>query len=364
MKTTNDIKSVPGFTYTRAGSATAWRKDGTLAEFAPNVPRITDRGVLIEGQRTNRMPRWDPTAAQIASKDNCVDVAAPTVAPLAGRNWIALDNSSAPGYLYQAVPVAASTVFTISVFVETVDGGQPVAGINATSGDFGFVLASDLVLSSAAYRRVAGNVWLVSVTATTKAITTGTNAGIVRYNGQSTRPLKFSGFQIEQASDASSPIITTGALVTRGADNLSLAKTIAAGEDFTVVVKARFTTAEFGRIFSWDAGSDADNIRISRRSDGTISFVAEVGGTQNSQNFIGPITGPADIRYAIRRSGRALTAIVNGGPISAAINIDMPTLTTIFVGRSRTAGVSFSETKSLTLFPYAVTDAELVEMTR
>src|SRR5690606_37479988 len=85
--------AVPGLTYSRTGAATAWRKDGTLAEFAPNVMRRTDAGVTIEGQRTNLMLRWDPTAALVTSKANCTDVAAPVAAPLAGRNWVSLDNT-------------------------------------------------------------------------------------------------------------------------------------------------------------------------------------------------------------------------------------------------------------------------------
>lgn len=31
--------TAPDLTYTRTGAATAWRLDGTLAEFAPNVIR-------------------------------------------------------------------------------------------------------------------------------------------------------------------------------------------------------------------------------------------------------------------------------------------------------------------------------------
>lgn len=217
------LMAVPGVTYSREGTATAFRADGTLAEFAPNVPRITDKGVLIEGQRTNLFARWDPTAAQIATKNKCADATAPAVAPLAGRNWIALDNTAGVAYAYHPAVVPPAQVVTASVLVETADGSQPVAG-PAGVGDFSFVVSAvggQLSAATFSYVRKTGNVWLVSATGTT-GTTNLTAAGINRAPAQNQRPLKFSGFQLEEASTPSSPIITTGAAATRGADNLAL----------------------------------------------------------------------------------------------------------------------------------------------
>lgn len=157
------ITDLPGLTYTRTGSATAWRKDGTLAVFAPNVPRITDAGVTIEGQRTNLFARWDPTAAQVplgGTAVNCTNAASPPNAPLAGRNWIALDNSTAIAVAWSACQsVPASTVVTFSMLVETSDGSQPVWGTADTSGvDFQVRTqnGADLLSPSAKYIRRSG----------------------------------------------------------------------------------------------------------------------------------------------------------------------------------------------------------------
>lgn len=160
------LLDLPGVTYSRTGGATAWRADGTLAEFAANVPRITDAGITIEGQRTNLFARWDPTAAQIGTKGNCTDVAAPAVAPLAERNWITLDNTAATAFGYQAPSLTASTVYTLSALVETPDGSQPIVGGSAT-GDFGFYVSGLAAAVSPSYKKLIGNVWLASIQVTT-----------------------------------------------------------------------------------------------------------------------------------------------------------------------------------------------------
>lgn len=356
--------AVPNLTYTRTGAATAWRSDGTLVEFAPNVLRRTDAGVTIEGQRTNLMPRWDPTAAQIVRKAGCTDADAPVVAPLAGRNWIALDNSSATAFLYQVGPDAASTIYTISVFVETVDGSQPVAGTTTTSGDFGFVVAGGLVVSSATYRKVAGNIWLVSVTTTTNATPASTSAGIVRYDTQPKRPLKFSGFQLEQASTPSSPIITTGAAATVGADNLALAKTIAAGEDFTVVESADLAASApaVGEIlFGW--GNTTNGFYVLRNSSDAVSLRVFVAGTQT---IVGTATktGPRRLSAGVRRAGSAWSVVFDGGTISSSNIPGMPNLGIGSIGGFSGSNPIFGPIRQTTLFPFALTDAELVELTR
>lgn len=360
-----DILKVPGITYTRTGKATAWRLDGTLAEFEPNVPRITDAGITIEGQRTNLLARWDPTVAQIASKGNCADVAAPAVAPLPGRNWVALDNSATGAYIYQVGPNAASTAYTISVFVETADGSQPVVGTDTGSGDFGLVMASDLVQSSANYRRVAGNVWLVSATATTRATPTGTNAGVTRYTGQSKRPLKFSGFQLELGSTPSTPIITTGAAATRGSDNLMLEKPTAAGENFTIVVDANIpadTTASL-RLFEFDNGNANNRILIQRTLSGSLQMTIFVNAASQTVS-VPNVAGARNLRVAVKRSGLVYTMIIGGVKYDRTVE-SASELSRIFIGSGGGATApSYGQTRNLTILPYALTDAELINLTK
>lgn len=51
--------SVPGVSYSRSGVGLAGRSNGTLATMAADVPRITDRGLLLETAATNLFTRSD-----------------------------------------------------------------------------------------------------------------------------------------------------------------------------------------------------------------------------------------------------------------------------------------------------------------
>jgi hypothetical protein len=49
----SSLSSIPGWTFTRASSKTAVSSAGTIISFGPNVPAITDLGLLYEESRTN-----------------------------------------------------------------------------------------------------------------------------------------------------------------------------------------------------------------------------------------------------------------------------------------------------------------------
>lgn len=365
--------AVPGLTYTRTGSATAWRKDGTLAEFAPNVMRRTDAGVTIEGQRTNLFARWDPTLEQISTKGGYVsNVQPPANAPLTGRNWVGLGagNTSTPAYMYiQCSSVASSTTVTLSFLCETPDGTPPVYGTAAGDDfDVGFINGHPPTGISFSTIRRSGNIWECRLTGVTSAAGASVYAGVRRSSAaQNQRPLKFSGFQLELGARASTPIITTGAAATVGADNLALAKTIAAGEDFTALVEAVIqpSVGLVGSLLAVSDGTIANQVYIRRSTGGSLSAQTTVGGVATSTLSAAFASG-GKAKCAIRRSGKSITLAVNGvvvgqdGQPSASI-----ALSRINIGTRADVGQGEPSTyNSTTLFPFALTDAELVEMTK
>ncbi|MBB4797582.1 hypothetical protein HNP32_001306 [Brevundimonas bullata] len=370
------LLDLPGVTYTRAGTATAWRADGTLAEFAANVPRITDLGVLVEGQRTNLFARWDPTAAQVAvggTALNCSDAPAPANAPLSGRKWIALDNSDSTAAAWAACQsIPTSTVVICSLLVETPDGSQPVFGVNDAGVDFQLRSqnGADLTAPSAKYIRRSGNVWEVQVTGTTQASVPTTQFGPRRHQTANKRPLKFSGLQLEQASIASSPIITTGAAATRGADILSLAKTIAAGEDFTLLISVRHPASADGvqpqRYFQFDAGDNNNRLYMQRTGPSQAVEVGLMVGGEAVMTIPGPVVaGAAQVKGAVRRKGNTYTLALNGVIyLAKAPTVPPPNLTTLSIGQGRGASPLNATIQSLQIFPFAVSDAQLVSLTQ
>lgn len=221
----------PSFSLTRTGAGTAFALDGRVLPFASGQPRLTDRGLLQEGAATNLMTRFAPTAAQIATKANAADTLAPANAPMTGLDWIALDNTSALAYAYapsSAVP--ASTRVVMTLWVETPDGSPPAIGPNAGSDfDLRFHLGQMLTDITRAYRRLSGHVWECRVTGTTPGGVPGAYAGPYRQTNYTTRLLRFCGLdlQVTPSGAGTSPIVTTGASATRGADSASL--TVPAG---------------------------------------------------------------------------------------------------------------------------------------
>lgn len=300
MKTTNNIKSVPGFTYTRAGSATAWRKDGTLVEFAPNVPRITDKGVLIEGQATNLIPY---------SRQGRAEPRGTVAVPVANSNHVEDGRACMSG-----------------TFPEITNGD--INGCQVLFG--GWVsLQKDLIYSWAATIKLSRPlvdgesvyVWLagwqdlgrVTITASsqqngwsrigaTKTSTRNDDNALFVVPGTLLSPLTVycTDLQVEQASDASSPIITTGAAATRGVDNLSLSNTLPNG-DFTLLWETE-CAAPTG-VSNWSLTSDA-------------SVEAFVGGNQGFEdgltgwvsNALGAALHPG-VSFATTFQGRSNVAI-------------------------------------------------------
>jgi hypothetical protein len=207
-----------GSTYTRVGAGTGLTTAGLITSFAADAPQRTDRGLALEAARTNLVARFAPTAAQLSASGNVTNTTEPASPPIASQNWLVLTNTASTAFGYQIVSgVPGATTVTISCFVETADGTQPVAvnQLSASTGDFVFIVNGG-VLSSATnvYTRVSGNTWRVSITGTSAAPGVD-NCGFIRYLAQNQRVLKFSGWQVEVGAYSSSPIITTGATATR-----------------------------------------------------------------------------------------------------------------------------------------------------
>lgn len=377
MKTTDNLLKVPGVVYSRAGAATAWRADGTLATFAANVPRITDLGLTIEGQRTNQMLYWDPTFAQIATKGGDVtNTTEPNNAPIAGRKWIRVAGySGAPVFAYAGCnSIPASTPFTFTCFIETPDGTSPVYGVagNEVGTDFrlGLVQGGAPLTPEWAFTRRSGNVWEFRLTGVTPSSAPSVFCGPLRGNAnQNTRPLKFSGFQLELASKASTPIITTGAAATVGADNLylgGLANTLQ--DPFSVIIDTAAVAIQSGlgpAYFSVSSGSTNNRITAYRSSSGAASVTVrsesnQVGGASM------PSPGSNPVKFAIAVNGAVIRWAVNG-VLGTAI-----TVTAVPIGLDRVHPLSYptaaapGETvaRSLQVLPYALTDSELVNLTQ
>lgn len=267
------LTALPGWSYSRAGTAWGRRGDGTYASFPAHTPRRTDMGLWCEPASTNLFARFGPTVGQLASNTNVSVATEPSVPPLAGLNWLALSNSGGAAYAYQGASVPAATTCTIQMWVETPDGSPPVVSASSATGDFCLVLGGGIVSGVFGMEALSGHVWRVWGTTVTGA-SPAAHGGVIRYGGQSTRSLKFCGFQLEVGALATSPIVTTGAVAGRSADVARLTDLVPMPEatlvaDFTLNGGGSGVLANGRRAACLDDGTGTGALEISN-PDGLI----------------------------------------------------------------------------------------------
>lgn len=249
--------TAPALTYTRLGAATAWRKDGTLAEFAPNVPRITDAGVTIEGQRTNLDP-WSRNAPTVFSAGTlpptvdgdvvfdgrrCVATTFPTVE----TGGYAMSRS----HTVTGVPITAGVTYVWGVSIKL---SRPLISNEHLymyyTGHSG-IGGAPLNITSAAG---LADTWK-RFSSSSAAVATGV-VGFVIYATKLLSPITVysTDRQLETGTRASTPIITTGTAAMRGTDRLYAADAIPKN-DFTLLWETE--CAAPADVSNWSLASDA-----------------------------------------------------------------------------------------------------------
>ena len=372
---TNNLLSFPGITYTRTGAATAWRKDGTLAEFAPNVPRITDAGVTIERQRTNLFlnSAWEGGATLTGWSNSAAssDAASTTLSTVRARDFVA--SASRPYMSATGTSLAASTTYTLSVVVEAISTGIPALQVLGVGQAF----SGSVVLSYPACpaNPAGGGAGVVGVGRLVVLISVGATGGDVQprvglgVSSGMTGTARLSLPQLELGTRASTPIITTGAAATRGADVLSLgglATTLAA--PWTVVCEIEDMLPESERyLFSVTGGaSTANMVSMSRTSPTNLTLSIRSGGANVGSNTYSRPSG-GRLRGAICWDGTSFRWATEGvvrTPVTPSAGFSTP-LDRINLGYGQYSnGYAESPIRSCVLFPFALTDAELVELTR
>lgn len=210
-----------GWSFSRTGAGTAETAAGALVSFATGVPRITDRGLLVEEARTNLLlnsafagggtpTNWSASGTPTAGARALLpSVSAITFAASASRVWIV-----------QAISVAAATAYAVAVNVESVTGTivasqvigsglgsgitWPACQANPSGGTSGVVQPGRLVA-------------IITPVGTSEQLRFG--AGV---NSNQTATVVLSLPQLELGSFPTSPIITTGSAATRGVDAASI----------------------------------------------------------------------------------------------------------------------------------------------
>ena len=219
----SDFLGLPGATYTRAGAATAETAAGAIINFAANVPRVTDRGVLIEEARTNLLlgsqvigtAPWGignggvgqaPTITQNYATAPDGTLTATRAQFSLGGGTTGADQSLVNSGI---VTVVNGSSYTLTIYLKSNDASSYV--LQLIDGQIG---GSNAVTVTPAWQRFSRT---VTTTSTSSQLQFRLRGGATPTNSPTADILAW-GAQLELGATPSSYIPTTAAAATRAAD--------------------------------------------------------------------------------------------------------------------------------------------------
>jgi hypothetical protein len=387
------VTTDPGLTVTRASEGYAETSDGRLVKFGSGVLRRTDKGVLVEGARTNLLLRSQEfdNATGWPTLTNATVTANSIAAPDGTLTADTLTDNTVNG-LHRIVPAGISmtsgTVYTLGIFAKSgtdtkfqlaipvsVQSSGVYANFNLSNGTVsasgGTVLPSIQALANGWYR------CSITITADGSA-TTGPflvyridsiNASAApSYAGTGTSIFIW-GAQLEAASFPSSYIPTEGSTVTRAADVITAVPT--SGTDYPLSL-----FAEFQRVVGTGGGEHYFDVAATAASNNnrTSLFVAgddvwQAGIVTTSQQAGLRPSGTAAIntvqKFAARAALDDARAAANGTLSAQDTSVVLPTTPTIAYFGQRPDGAlkPFGYLRRAAIIPSALTDAQLQAIT-
>lgn len=372
------LSAVPGYSFSRASTGYYTNADGTLTSFASGALRRGNRGVLIEGARTNLLLRSQEfDNASWANNINVTLTAAAGVAPDGTTTAYSLAGSSSTSNTKRIGQNGGSAAaHTLSIFAKAgthsfiqfyigADVTQ-FANFNLATGAVGTVGAG----ATATITALANGWYRCTMTVTL----TGSSAPFIQLvpaatsswaaASTTTNNVLIWGAQLEAASFPSSYIPTTTASATRAADVL----TCTAGVSYPLTLWAEFERAvDTGgqeTIFQVDAGDNTQSTVLAV-SSADVGRIQMTGGANAGSAFGGAVA----VGVATKLAGRALLndcrMAVSGTLGAADTTADYPsTPTTMRFGVAASSSLPcFGYLRRAAIFNSALTNANLQSVT-
>jgi len=386
------LANTPGWTATPAthsagGVLYASTASGALQSFASGELRRTDKGVLIEGARTNLFTysqQLDLGSGAPWSHTGVTVTANATSAPdgtTTADKIVEVNAAGTPRIANGSLTVSAATAHTFSIYAKAAERDQIrivqegsatfsayflLTGVGTISGLGGSAAATITALADGWYRCTL--TWTTGGTNPQSYVATASGGSPIA-SGDNTKGLYLWGAQLEAASFPSSYIPTTTASATRAADVLTVP---VSGLDYPLSLFAEFERAVDTGVFEALLGVAAavDNNNIARlgvsstdllRQQQTTGGVAQADISEVACAFSAGVSRKAAGRFALNDVRGAL-----GGTLNTADTVATVPSTPVRVDFGQTpAGGNppFGYLRRAAIWPRALTDAELQSVT-
>lgn len=370
------LSNLPGFSYVRTvGSTYVRTASNILVPFAPNAPRVTSRGILIEEARINLLPysqEFD-NAAWIGTGVTFTANAGQALDSSITADKITETATTGQHRTYQSVTAVAGETYTLSVFVKSA-GRTQCSLMETSAGGVVFDLTGDGAIISGTggeIQKLASGWYRVSMT----KVAVGTSfvsqircasGGLTDYPGDTNMGLFIWGAQLELGTFATSYIQTSSASAGRNRD----AATISVGlqpNEITFMAEVEFLrTSTVGQYLAslTNNGTQERLIFVRGSAGNNISVIHTTGGVNTSPLLSSDKGGARIVKVALTRRGSTYyTAIdgVLGATFTSAVPVGLNTLHLGAISGSASPLNGF--VRQVRLFNTSSTDAELIAMT-
>jgi hypothetical protein len=383
--------AIPGWSFSRTdtnGTATALDLAGNVIQFATGVPRITNRGILVEEARTNNI-LFGTQLDNAAWTTQRVSVTANTIAAPDGTvtaDSISEDGATGSHGIFQGITKALSSLtYTASCFFKPANRTWGLIALNSAgetngvrayydlsgSGAVGSVslFGAGFSTASGTIQALANGWYRCTVTVTTDstasvtlAIRAATGDGGQSYTGGSQLSLYAWGAQLELGAFATSPIITTGAAGTRGADASTMGSFVFPAAH-TFVVETQAPVLQTG-LFPTSFSSTGTNVGLLVTGSTNVSG-ANMGNATFNDVYGSAVSAGGTIKNAFRAETNNARGCLNG-TLSALDATFTPVVgsQTLNIGAANgSASYWNSYVQRIRVLPFAATDAQLQSLT-
>jgi hypothetical protein len=310
-----NVTGATGYSFTRASDGYYTNSDGTLTLFGSGALRRGDRGVLIEGARTNLLTYSQQFDGVNWTTSRGTVTANASTAPdgtLTADRFVCNSTSVLETGVRQATSQAISTAHTVSVFAKYRSARYLVLRNIALTGTVaqecayfdllnGVVATRGAFVTSSSIRALANGWYLCTATGTTAAVIPNNLVDIRTSDADgsfsNTLGTEVDLWQADLQAGAfpSSPIVTVAAAATRAADVLTYTVNTTAQINAAVAGQAELVTnGGFAADADWTKGTGWTI------TGGAASFTATGAASALSQSISGVTAGKAYvIQYTV-----------------------------------------------------------------